>query len=262
MKAIDFRVSGMRFIVLFFLFFLCNATQRCLAQTFESLYQEGLSNEKIPNESLALSKYIAAQKLQPLNLLALYKCSELYCRVGARESNIKSRDKYFETALAYAKIAVKNYPNTDDANVSMGIALGKIALTKTGSEKIEAVKDIKIHAEKALALNPNNFKAWHIIGKWNYEISNLNFFERSAIVIFYGGLPDASFDAAIAAYEKARSLSYFFCLNHLELAKAYVKAGSNLKAKMILQQLMTIPNQTEDDPRIKQEATKLMKLLE
>ena len=262
MKALDFKISGIRFIILFLLFFLCNVTQRCLAQTFESLYQEGLYNEKIPNESIALSKYIAAQKLQPLNLLALYKCSELCSRVGARQSNFKLRDKYFETSLAFAKIAVKNYPNSDEANVSMGIALGKIALTKSGKEKIGAVKDIKIYAERALALNPNNFKAWHIIGKWNYEISNLNFFERSAIVIFYGGLPDASFDAAIAAYEKARSLSYFFCLNHLELAKAYVKAGNNIKAKMILQQLTTIPNQTEDDPRIKLEATKLMKLLE
>jgi tetratricopeptide (TPR) repeat protein len=140
----------------------------------------------------------------------------------------------------------------------MAIAVGRTVLIKSGKEKIRSVKDIKRYADIALKTNPNNFKAWHILGKWNYEVSNLNMIERSATIIFYGGLPDASLKNAIADYEKAKALSPSFMLNYLELAKAYHRNDDTKMAITQLQKLLTLPIQTEDDPRIKAEAQKLI----
>ena len=104
-----------------------------------------------------------------------------------------------------------------------------------------------------------SFKAWHVLGKWNYEVSNLNVFERIGAKIVYGGLPPASLENSIACYEKAKQLSPTFTLNYLELAKAYKRNGDKQKALAQLNYLLTLRNYTEDDPRIKSEAQTLLK---
>ncbi len=234
-------------------------TTNSLAQNFDSAYQQGLRLELSMNEKAALVKFSEAHKAKPNNLEVLYKCSELCSRIGNREPNPSVRDRYYDNALAFAKLAYQHYPHSDDANVAMSIALGRIALTKSGKEKITTVKLIKQHAEKAIKANPNNFKAWHILGKWNYEVSNLSFIERAATKILYGGLPNASLQVAIEAYDKARKLNPYFCLNYLELAKAYYSNHESGKAISMLSSMVPIPNTTEDDPIIKKEASALLK---
>lgn len=230
-----------------------------IAQDFDSLFQRGLQLEQSFNEKQALIKFQEAQKLIPNHLQVLCKCSDLFSRIGAREKNEKIKLDYFNSALLFAKKAYGLYPNNDDANVEMSIALGRIALTKSGDEKISMVKEIKIFADKAIQINPNNFRAWHILGKWHYEISNLNFIEKAAIKIFYGGLPESSFTLSIKSYEKAKSLNSKFCLNYLELAKAYQKNDDINQAITILKQLLQLPNSIEDDVAIKKEASDLLK---
>ena len=228
-------------------------------QDFSVMLKEAERLEAIPNEKEALKHFKEAIKLQPLNLHALTKCSELCSRIGAREKVQQTRDSYFQAALIYAKTAIKYHPNSDEAFVVMGIAMGRMALTKSGKEKIATVKEIKHFAEMALKINPNNFKAWHIIGKWNYEVSSLTVLEKAATKVFYGGLPDASLKKSIEAYEKAKSLSPSFTLNYLELAKAYKKNNQKKNAIPLLRYALTIPNRTEDDERIKKEAAELLK---
>lgn len=228
------------------------------AQSFDNYYNEGLRLEAIPDEKNALIQFQMALKASPYNLKALYKCSELCARIGSRETKTSDRERYYHSALTLAKVAMKYYPKTDDANVAMSIAMGKIALTKSGKDKISYVKDIKFYADAAIKINPNNFKAWHIIGKWNYEVANLTFLEEAAVKLLFGGLPNASFTDAINAFEKAKSINPKFCLNYLELAKSYKKAGNTAAAISLLQQLITLPNSNEDDPIIKREAKSLI----
>lgn len=83
--------------------------------------------------------------------------------------------------------------------------------------------------------------------------------ERAAAKVFFGGLPDASLKNAIASYEKAKAIKPAFLLNYIELARAYNRNGESEKAMAQLNKLMQLPYQTEDDPRIKTEAQKLIK---
>lgn len=234
-------------------------TNTLQAQDFNELVKEADRLEAIPNEKAALHNFKEALKLQPLNLYTLTKCSELCSRIGNREKDHKSRDSYYHAAMTYAQIAIKYHPESDESHVVMAIASGRVALTKSGKEKISFVKDIKAHADKAVKINPSNFKAWHIIGKWNYEVSNLNMLEKAATKVFYGGLPASSFKAAIEAYEKAKALNPNFALNYLELAKAYKKNNEKSKAISMLKHAQNLPVKTEDDPRIKREAAELLK---
>jgi tetratricopeptide (TPR) repeat protein len=215
--------------------------------------------EALPNEKAAFEYFKIINKKFPGNVYVLTKCSELCSRIGNRESDPKSRDTYYQAGIIYAKQALKIDPKSDDAHVSYAIALGRTSLLKGSKAKIADAKEIKNHADIALKINPSNFKAWHIIGKWNFEVSNLSMFERAATKVFYGGLPGATLMNAIIAYEKARSLKTGFLLNHLELAKAYKRNDDDKKAIASLKQILSLPGQTEDDPRIKKEANMLLK---
>lgn len=253
------RNIGLQFPYLYLLFFCLIFCLQSFSQSYDELFQKGLASESQFNEKKALNYYCEAQKIKPIDLPVLYKCSELFGRVGAREKNSKSRDGYFSSALSYAQMALKYFPQTDDANLAMGIAQGRIALTKSGKDKIAAVKDINHYIKKAISINPNNSKAWYVLGKWYYEVSNLNFVEKAAIYIIYGGLPDASFEKAIKAFEKAAMLNSHFLLNYLELAKAYNKISQRSKALICLKKISEDSNYTEDDLIIKKQADQLLK---
>ncbi len=231
------------------------------AQSFESLVQEGMRFELASNEKAALLKYREAQKIKPLDITVLCKCSDLSGNIGAYEKNNSLRDKYFETSLSFAKIACNNYPKSDEANVSMSIAMGRIALTKSGKDKIELVKGIKEYADNAIKINPNNAIAWHVLGKWNYEISNLNFIEKTAVKLIFGALPAASFQKSINAFEKAKKLSIGFMQNYLELAKAYKKTGQSKLAINNLNELIKLTPVSENDRIVLSEAKSILETI-
>ncbi len=238
-------------------FFLTAASQDVTA-----LIKEADRLEAIPNEKAAFNKFKEVLKIHPDNLYALVKCSELCSRVGKRETTKESRANYYEAAKIYATTALNVNAKSSDANVVMAIALGRIALEKSGKEKIAAVKDIKKYGELAVQYDPNNFKGWHVLGKWYYEVSNLNVIERTAAKVFYGGLPSATLKQSISAYEKAKALNSKFLLNYLELAKAYKRNDEDQKAIDLLKAMPSLPNLTEDDALIKEEGAKLLKILQ
>lgn len=238
---------------------LCFFSNILYGQDVEKLLNEAHTLEVSFKENAALEKYIEVQRIQPLNQTALYKCAELLGKIGARETNASIKEKKYVNALAFSKLLLKNYPNSDLPHESMSIVLGRLALTKSGKEKVDYVKEIKLHADQAVKLNPNNFKAWHVLGRWHYEVSDLNFIEIAAIRILFGGMPNASFNLAAKAFEKASEINAKFCLNYLELAKAYHKLNQNKKAILILKQLVNLPNTNEDDPEIKLKALGYLK---
>ena len=104
----------------------------------------------------------------------------------------------------------------------------------------------------SLRSNPKNFIALHILGRWHYEINNLSFLERAAVRVLYGGMPDASIRESINAFERSRAVAPGFLLNYLEMAKSYKQDGQNAKAIAYLKLMLSLPNQTEDDPAIKE----------
>jgi FimV-like protein len=229
------------------------------AQTIATLIHRADSLEKVPNEQAALLLLLKVLSKDSTQVYALTKASELYSRIGKRQQNTKTAERYYHNAIELAEKALKLSPQNDEAHVSMAIALGRLGMTKSGKAKVQSAKDIKTHADAALAINPKNFKAWHILGKWHYEVSGLNFMEKAALKLLYGGMPASSIQEAINAYKKARELTPNFMLNYLELAKAYYRNGNKTEALENLQKVISMKQFTEDDAEIQEEAKALLK---
>lgn len=228
------------------------------AQTAADAVSQGLQLVKEMKEEDALNKFKEALKLQPNNLKALCEASIMSSRVGNRQTDRDLQAAYFKVAKIYAEGAVQQGPDDAEANLAMAIALGRMALISGAKEKVAASRDIKKYAELALKINPGLAEAWYVLGKWNYEVCNLNFAEKAAARLLFGGIPKASLANAIAAYEKCKSLAPSFILNYYELANAYHQNGEDQKAIDNLKQVFRIANNREDDPKIKEDCKKLL----
>lgn len=229
-----------------------------IGQGSQALINEAILLEKAAQEAPALEKLKQVLRQEPNNYYALWKTSELYSRLGVSQSNKSTMLAYYNAGKRSAEQAIKVQPNDAEGYYVLSVAMGRIALNGPNKEKIAAVKAIKTNAERAIRLNPNHGRAWHVLGKWHYEISGLNFVEKTAVKLFYGGLPESSIEQSIQAYERAQRLEGNFALNYLELAKAYHRAGQDAKARTLLQRLAALPNRTGDDNRIKTEGRSLL----
>lgn len=232
-----------------------------IAQDINVLLREADHLEDLMRENDAYKKYVEVLKIYPDHLPALCKASELCSMIGNRQPEKSSQLTYFREARRYAETALRITPAHPDANFVMSMAMGRMALVLSGREKIAAVNDIKKYAELAIRYDPKNFKAYHVLGKWHFEVSSLNSFERVAVKVLFGGMPPSSFSESVKCYEKSRLLKPDFILNYLEIAKAYHKNNQDDKAMEVLKKLQVLPAKMADDLRIKTEGNELMKKL-
>jgi tetratricopeptide (TPR) repeat protein len=229
-----------------------------VAQNVALLMQQAQSFEKAFKDEEALKKYSEVLKYDPKNIDALCKTSELYSIIGKRLSTKEQQREYYKAGETYARKAIGINPNHSEANFAMAISMGRTALISSGKEKVMAVKEIKTYADKCISSNPKNFKGYHVLGKWHYEVSDLNALEKWIVKITYGALPPSSLEDAIKNYEKSMQLAPGFLLNYLELAKAYKRNGEKNKAKVLLQQMQKLPPSSSDDPKIKSLGKKML----
>lgn len=228
------------------------------SQSVEELVKQGDLLEKQFKEEEAYQKFKEIIKQQPHHLYALTRCSELASRIGRRQPTKEKQMDFYTAAKIYAERALKVNSKDSEANVVMALAYARMSLLKNGKEKVAYVREIKTYSERAVASNPDNFKALFVIARWHYEVSNLSGVERAAVKVFFGGLQKNSLDSAIFFYERVKSLKPDFVLNYLELAKAYNKDNKKEKAKEILKYMLRLPNTAADDPTVKAEAKQLL----
>lgn len=233
------------------------------AQDIATMLTEADDLEKTLKETESFNKYKEILRIQPLNLKALWKCSELSSRIGNRELNKASKLDYFNAAKTYAESALTVDSNSSEANYAMAVAIGYLALqAKSTKEKVAKVNEIKSYADKAIALNNDNAKAWFVLGRWHFEVASLNMVERSAVKLFYGGLPKASFEEAIKAFDKAGKLDRYFVANSLMTAKAYLQMNDKVNAMEVLKKTVKLPTRTADDENYKNEAKRILDMMQ
>jgi tetratricopeptide (TPR) repeat protein len=228
------------------------------SQDVPALMKQASALEKSFKDDEALQKYLEIIRQDPSNIDALCHVSELYNLIGKRKESKDQQKEYFKTGTQYARQALKLAPGHSEANFAMAISMGRLALISSGQEKIKAVKDIKVYADRCVQIDPSNYKGYYLIGRWHYEVSDLNALERWLVKITYGSFPPSSLDLAITNYRKSMQLNPSFILNYYELARAYKRNDEIAPAKKLLQQMESIPPSFTDDLKIKELGKKML----
>lgn len=232
------------------------------AQTVDTLVARGMSFEKDMDEAQALKQYQAAIALDSGNVEALCRASVLTSREGNRQKTAVQKIPYFMNAKTLAATALRKSADSKEANYAMALALMHMSSVNGAKEKAADLKAIKIYADKALLIDPKYAQAWNILGKWNYEVSTLNFAERTALKFLFGKLPIASLDNAINDYLKCRQLDPGNIQNVYDLAVAYHAKGQDVEAITSLNQAIHLRPVLQDDRSVQENCRKMIQQLQ
>jgi len=244
------------FLALCFVTFVYSAS----AQDIPTLLKEGLQLERSQKEIEALEKYKLVLSQEPTNITALVRAAELSTMLaGFNEKDLKSKQLFLSSAGAYAVRAYASYPKNVDAVYVMALTQAKLSEIQPDNKKlIECVRNSKIYADEALAINPGHAKANFTVGKWHMEMANLNLVKKAAVKLIFGGLPEGSMDSAVVYLEKARTQDPYFVNTYLELAKIYNQLHQPTKVIEVLTKMVKLPTRKTEDIALKAEAAKML----
>jgi tetratricopeptide (TPR) repeat protein len=166
----------------------------------------------------------------------------------------------YEEAVGAARRAVRLAPDRWEGHSVLAANLGRWALFVGGTAKIRLSREVKAEAERALALNPNDDRSDHVLARWNRTLARLNFLERAAAKVVYGGLPEgASMNNAVTLFERAIALSPGSANHRLELGRTYLALGLKDKARAQLEAAVAAPTTSAFDAEYRSEAQILLR---
>ena len=199
----------------------------------------------------ALQFYLPAEKLQPTNVRVLVRIARQYRHLMADAASRDEKLRLGGIALDYAKRAAALAPNDSEAQLSIAISYGKMLPVMGTKEQIEASRQIKETADKAIKLDPRNDLAWHVLGRWHRVLSDVNMLKRALGSLIYGKLPQTTTEEAVKCFEKAIEINPDRLMHYVELGRAYAQMGRTAEARQFIEKGLAMPNVEKDDPETK-----------
>jgi tetratricopeptide (TPR) repeat protein len=206
----------------------------------------------------ALEVFLQAEKLFPTNAEIQIKLAATYCDLMHSAKSNAVQKTLAAQALACGLRAVEDDPQSAQAHVCVAICCAKNFPWCDNKTKVNYSRQIKAEAEKAVALDPKYDLPYHMLGRWNCEVANMNLLLTALVKIVYGGLPAASNELAIQNFKKAIELAPNRIIHHLQLAHVYDITGKKNLMTGELKACATFAPVDLDDADAQQIAAKVL----
>lgn len=176
--------------------------------------------------------------------------------------SIKSaaRDSLFHEAEHHARRAIAIDSSRVEGHFVLGMALGRVALTKGKKDRVKYAKEIYESATRALAIAPEHDGAHHLLALWHAEAMRTSGFNRFMAKNLLGGkiLSQASWARAIEHLETAVAIDPNRVFHRLDLARIYVDRKRFSAARAQLNAIAELPNRVAQDAQYRVEASRLL----
>lgn len=202
-----------------------------------------------------------ADQLSPGNAEILYRLAKQKAQLMLDAKSSAERKQLGTEALDAAQRAVAADPKSAEAHLSLAIVYGRLAQDESARRKVELSRLIRDEAEIAAKLDPREDYAWHVLGRWNYEMANFNAVLKALAQAIYGKFPDASNEKAVEYLEKAVALRPDRVVHQIELGRAYLAIGEKDKARAALEKGLSLPSVAKDDNETKERGRKALSQL-
>lgn len=221
------------------------------AQTVDALLVEADALDAKNQNREALALLFEADRHQPGQAETLRRIAKQYDQLSLDAGSKSERKTLNQQSLDAALRAVRSDPKNARARLCLAIVYGRNANFEAPRRKVELSRLIKEEAEAAARLDPRQDYAWHILGRWNYELANFNPVLKALAQTIYGKFPEASNDQAAAHFQKAIALQPRRVMHHIELGRTYLALGEKEKARLALEAGLRLPavNSDEEDAR-------------
>jgi len=198
----------------------------------------------------------AALAQDPNSYQATWRLARVLLDLGNKAENKDERQTYFEAAETQARRAVALKEDDTWGHHYLAASVGKLALFHGGKKKIELSREVRDEALRAVELDPENDKSYHILGRWNRGVANLSALKKLAARVVYGGVPKgASNENAVEYFQKAITLAPDHINHHLELGITFMKMKEYEQAADAFEAALGLPESDPNDPEYKAEAS-------
>jgi tetratricopeptide (TPR) repeat protein len=232
------------------------------AQSPDDLLRAGDELDAKNRNQEAVEIFLKADALQPNDAEILRRIAKQYSLLVVSELRSPANRDLARKAVDYGRRAVKSDPGNAIAHLSLAICYGKAAFLESARRRIEMSRLIREEADTALRLDPELDYAWHVLGRWNYELANFNAALKFLASAIYGKLPDASNERAAECFEKAVALQPDRVIHHVELGRTYLALGRKQAALAELKIGLSLPSREKDDNETKDRARKALVTLQ
>jgi tetratricopeptide (TPR) repeat protein len=216
--------------------------------------EQGDSFERQFKSAEALAAYQKALAEKPDDPAILRKIAKQYVEMAldapGKGEKLRLAKLGYDTALKAKKLD----PNDPEGRLTVAVAAARLGFYSDAKTKLELSKVVKQEAGEAIRLKPNYALGWHMLGRWNYEISSLNPLLKTVAEAIYGKMPAASYEEAVRSLGKAAQLEPNNALFQAELGRGYLATGNKEEARKALQKSLTLPRRTKDDSEAQQRA--------
>ena len=209
----------------------------------------------------ALENYLPANKLEPDNVDLLVRIARQYRHLMSDAPSKKEKLRLGDISLEFANRAATLAPNNAEAQLSPAISYGKMLPFMGSKDQVNASPRIKAAVDRTLQLDPNNDNAWHILGRWNRVLANINVVKRVLAKALYGDLPVTTNEAAEKCLLKALEINPNRLMHYIELGRIYAQMGRKEDARKYIQKGLAMPNKEKDDPEMKDVGRQLLEKL-
>ena len=244
------------FLLVVMLALVCGAAR---AETADALIAKGDAFDERLNASEALKFFLPAEKLEPNNAELLVRIARQYRHLMSDTSSKKEKLRLGNISLEFAQRAATLAPKDAEAQLSPAISYGKMLPYMGSKEQVAASPKIKEAVDRTLQLNPKNDNAWHILGRWNRVLADINPVKRMLAGALYGNLPVTTYEAAEKCLLKAIALNPNRIMHHIELGRIYAAMGRKEDARKVVEKGLSMPNKEKDDPEMKTIGQELLK---
>jgi tetratricopeptide (TPR) repeat protein len=210
----------------------------------------------------ALSHFEAALALDSLNYEATWRAAFALLNIGKRVPDTEKsawRDSLYARAEQLARRAVDLELLDPEGHYVLGMAIGRTSLTLPVKERALVAREIRVEALKALELDPEHDGAYHVLGRWHWEIRRLSGFERFFAKNVFGAkfFDKASWEGAVENLTKAVELNPGYIYHRLKLAELLTERKRYVEARAQLEVIPTLPTTDYMDPTYREQAAQL-----
>lgn len=217
------------------------------ADETESLVRQALAAEAQFDSARALELLLRLKSARPDDAFVHQKIARQYSDLEFETSDETEKRRLCTLALDHARRAVALQPR-DAVNVlSLAICYGKLATLSDTRTKLHYSRLVKEHAETALALDPGYDYAYHVLGRWHYEVASVGGAARLVAKLIYGGLPPASIAEAVRLLQQAVTLAPQLPSHRVELGFALLADGQKNAARTAFEAALQLPQREKHD---------------
>jgi hypothetical protein len=195
------------------------------AADVDTLVTDAAAAEAHFDAKTALDLYLKADAARPNDAHLLQRIARQYSDLTFDLTDPAEQKRYCTLSLSYAQRAYQLAPKVTENALSLAICYAKIGFYSDTRTKIENSRLVKQYAEEALALDPNDDFAHHVLGQWHYEVASVGAAKRLLVKLIYGALPPASTAEGVKHLRRAVELAPDVPAHHIQLGLALIADG-------------------------------------